>query len=144
MENFVLDPKLERDSITLGEFDLSVLLLMDNALVPWFILVPKVNAKELYELDEDQQLMLWTEINTLSEFLKEELRVDKINVAAIGNIVPQLHVHVIGRYKDDFAWPNTVWGRNEKEEYEPVKFENLSTLLVKFLDEKTKVYSHLQ
>jgi diadenosine tetraphosphate (Ap4A) HIT family hydrolase len=144
MDNFILDPKLERDTINLGEFDLSKLLLMDNALVPWFILVPKVDAKELYELDENQQLMLWTEINTISEFLKEELHVYKINVAAIGNIVPQLHVHVIGRYQDDFAWPNTVWGRKEREEYEPVKFENLSTLLVKFLEDKAKAHSSFQ
>ncbi|MCI0506231.1 MAG: HIT family protein [Gammaproteobacteria bacterium] len=137
MENFSLDPKLESDTIKLGEFDLSLLLLMDNALVPWFILVPKLNASELYELDADQQLMLWTEINTISEFLKEELHVDKINVAAIGNVVPQLHVHVIGRYTDDFAWPHTVWGRIEREEYEPVKFENLAGLLQKFLENKT-------
>lgn len=137
MNNFSLDPKLENDTIKLGEFDLSLLLLMDNALFPWFILVPKLNAKELYELDADQQLMLWTEINTISEFLKEELHVDKINVAAIGNLVPQLHVHVVGRYKDDFAWPNTVWGRIEREEYEPVKFENLAGALQKFLENKT-------
>ena len=141
MEDFSLDSKLEKDTITLGEFDLSLLLLMDNALVPWFILVPRLNAKELYELDADQQLMLWTEINIISEFLKEELHVDKINVATIGNIVAQLHVHVIGRYKDDFAWPNTVWGRKEREEYEPVKFENLSRLLQKFLEYKTKIDS---
>ena len=95
MENFTLDSKLESDTIMLGEFDLSLLLLMKNALVPWFILVPKLDVYELYELDADQQLMLWTEINTISEFLKEELQVDKINIAAIGNIVSQLHVHVV-------------------------------------------------
>ena len=137
MENFTLDPKLESNTITLGEFDLSLLLLMNNALVPWFILVPKLDAEELYELDADQQLMLWTEINTISEFLKEELQVDKINVAAIGNIVPQLHVHVIGRNKSDFAWPATVWGRDEREEYESEKLEDLYNTLQKYLEEKS-------
>jgi len=137
MENFTLDPKLESDTITLGEFDLSQLLLMNNSLVPWFILVPKMNARELYELDADQQLMLWTEINTISEFLKEELQVDKINVAAIGNIVPQLHVHVVGRNKDDFAWPGTVWGRDEREEYESEKLEDLYKILQEYLEDKS-------
>lgn len=138
MENFTLHPKLERDTIRLGELGLSLLLLMDNALVPWFILVPKTNATELYELDAEQQPKLWGEVDTLSRFLKEELHVDKINVAAIGNIVPQLHVHVIGRYKDDFAWPNPVWGRKDREEYETVKFDNLTQLLTKFLNGKLK------
>jgi len=138
MENFALHPKLDRDTIKLGNVDLSMLLLMDNALVPWFILVPRTNATELYELNGEQQSRLWMEVNILSRFLKEEMHVDKINVATIGNIVSQLHVHVIGRYKDDFAWPNTVWGRKEREEYEPVKFNNLNQLLDKFLIGKTK------
>lgn len=137
MENFTLDPTLESDTITLGEFDLSQLLLMNNSLVPWFILVPKLDARELYELDADQQLMLWTEINTISEFLKEELQVDKINVAAIGNIVPQLHVHVVGRNKDDFAWPAPVWGKDEREEYESDKLEDLYKILQKYLEDKS-------
>jgi len=138
MENFTLHPKLDRDTIKLGDIDLSMLLLMDNALVPWFILVPRANATELYELDSEQQSRLWSEVNTLSRFLKEEMHVDKINIATIGNIVPQLHVHVIGRYKDDYAWPNTVWGRKEREEYEQVKFNNLNQLLDKFLNRKIK------
>ena len=133
MENFSLDPKLEQDTITLGEFDLSQLLLMNNALVPWFILVPKMDAHELYELDADQQLMLWTEINTISEFLKKELQADKINVAAIGNMVPQLHVHVVGRYKEDFAWPATVWGRSEQEPYKQEALEELYNKLQDYL-----------
>ena len=133
MENFTLDSKLESDTIMLGEFDLSLLLLMKNALVPWFILVPKLDVYELYELDADQQLMLWTEINTISEFLKEELQVDKINIAAIGNIVSQLHVHVVGRRKDDFAWPGTVWGRDEREDYESEELEELYNTLQNYL-----------
>ncbi len=134
MENFTLHPKLKEDTITLGEFDLSELLLMNNALVPWFILVPKLEVQELYELDADQQLMLWTEINTISEFLKNDLHADKINVAAIGNVVPQLHVHVIGRYKEDFAWPSTVWGRPEHESYQQDALENLYNKLQKYLE----------
>lgn len=136
MEEFVLHPKLSSDTIKLAELDLSILLLMNNALVPWFILVPKTSATELYELSADQQLILWSEVNILSSFLKEELHVDKINIATIGNVVPQLHMHVIGRYKDDFAWPKTVWGRKELEEYDDVKFNNLNLLLNKFLQIK--------
>ncbi|WP_455221959.1 HIT domain-containing protein [Kaarinaea lacus] len=136
MEEFVLHHKLSSDTIKLADLDLSVLLLMNNALVPWFILVPKSNVTELYELSYEQQLILWSEVNLLSRFLKEELHVDKINIAAIGNIVPQFHMHVIGRYKDDFAWPKTVWGRKELEEYDDVKFGNLNLLLNKFLQEK--------
>jgi len=135
MEEFLLHHKLSRDTIKLVEMELSILLLMNNALVPWFILVPKTNVAEIYELDPQQQLTLWAEVNLISKFLKEELGVDKINVAAIGNIVPQLHMHVIGRYEDDFAWPKTVWGRKEQEEYDVVKFDNLNNLLNKFLQE---------
>jgi len=137
MEEFLLHHKLSSDTIKLVELDFSILLLMNNALVPWFILVPKTNVSELYELDPEQQGSLWAEANLLSRFLKEELHVDKINVAAIGNIVPQLHVHVIGRYKDDFAWPKTVWGRKEQEEYDAVKFSNLNNLLNKYLQKNS-------
>jgi len=96
---------------------LSLLLLLKNALVPWFILVPRRASTEIFELNRDDQEALLEEINLLSGFVKELPGVEKLNVAAIGNVVKQLHVHVIGRNQQDFCWPNVVWGRSEKAAY---------------------------
>ena len=88
MEQFKLDERLAKDCFILGELDNSLLLLMNNKLVPWFVLVPKVNGvSELYDLDDNTRLALLNDINTLSLYIKEEFSPDKMNVAAIGNIV---------------------------------------------------------
>ncbi len=117
MNSFTLDPRLANDCIILGEMRLSLLLLLNNALVPWFILVPRRTPLEIFELDREDQETLLEEINLLSGFVKGLSGVEKLNVAAIGNIVKQLHVHVIGRNSQDFCWPNVVWGRSEKTAY---------------------------
>ncbi len=117
MENFQLDQQLQQDCFVLGELQHSLLLLMNNALVPWFILVPKTDKTELYELPDNIQTGVLSEINSLSKFVKDEFCVDKLNVAAIGNVVKQLHIHVIGRRDDDYCWPGVVWGRPEKTPY---------------------------
>ena len=117
MKNFQLDPQLQKDCIVLGELERSLLLLMNNALLPWFILVPKTDKTELYELAEDVQAGVWTEVNAVSKFVKDEFCIDKLNVAAIGNVVQQLHIHVIGRQHEDYCWPGVVWGRPEKTPY---------------------------
>jgi len=117
MKNFQLDPQLQKDCIVLGELERSLLLLMNNALLPWFILVPKTDKTELYELAEDVQAGVWTEVNAVSKFVKDEFCIDKLNVAAIGNVVQQLHIHVIGRQHEDYCWPGVVWGRSEKTPY---------------------------
>jgi diadenosine tetraphosphate (Ap4A) HIT family hydrolase len=114
MNTFTLDPRLADDCLVLGEMKLSLLLLMKNALVPWFILVPRRTSTEIFELEREDQQALLEEINLLSDFVKGLPGVEKLNVAAIGNVVKQLHVHVIGRNTQDFCWPNTVWGRSEK------------------------------
>jgi diadenosine tetraphosphate (Ap4A) HIT family hydrolase len=126
---FVLDERLARDSLPLGESELSLLRLMDNALVPWLILVPKVDCRELFELANDDQTRLLAEINALSGFLKTELGADKLNVAAIGNLVPQLHIHLVARRRDDFCWPGVVWGRPERQPYTPAEVERLRALV---------------
>ena len=100
MKDFRLDPQLERDCFILGNVGSSLLLLLDNALVPWFILVPRVAVTEVYELEREVQLALLDQVNALSRLLKDELGVDKVNVAAIGNVVRQLHVHVVARRTD--------------------------------------------
>jgi diadenosine tetraphosphate (Ap4A) HIT family hydrolase len=119
MTDFRLDHRLAADCIVLGEMPLSLLLLMNNSLVPWFILVPRRKAIELYELKHEDQLMLLDEINLVSGHLMTAFHPDKLNVAAIGNMVRQLHIHVIGRNRSDFRWPDVVWGAGEKQPYSP-------------------------
>lgn len=113
----MLDSKLDSDCITIAEWGDCLLLLMNNALVPWFILVPKTQATELFQLNGEQQRLLQQHIDSLSQFILEHFDVTRINVAAIGNVVSQLHVHVIGRSPEDYCWPGVVWGRSESEPY---------------------------
>jgi len=117
MSGFALDSRLESDCHLLGQIDNSLLLLMDNSLVPWLILVPMVDVIEFHELDHDTQLQLLEQINLLSAYLKDEFALDKINVAAIGNIVRQMHIHVVGRSEQDYCWPNVVWGAEGRQAY---------------------------
>ena len=118
MKHFELDSHLAKDNFILGEFETSLVLLMNNKVAPWFVLVPKVaGVSELYELDKDMQASLMDEINRLSEFVKQQFVVDKLNVAAIGNIVKQLHIHVVARAEGDYCWPGVVWGTDFSEQY---------------------------
>lgn len=112
MARFEVHPRLLEDCHRLGRFILSHVLLHRNAGLPWFILVPQVaiEATELHDLDPAQRRLLEVEIDTLARFLKPGLGAQKINIAAIGNLVPQLHIHVIGRRTDDPCWPGVVWG----------------------------------
>jgi len=109
---FEVHPRLLEDCHRLGRFMLSHVLLHRNAGLPWFILVPEVaiEATELHELDPAQRRALEVEIDALARFLKPALGAQKINIAALGNLVPQLHIHVIGRRTDDPCWPGVVWG----------------------------------
>jgi diadenosine tetraphosphate (Ap4A) HIT family hydrolase len=133
MENFTLDPRLAADCIVLGDMRLSRLLALNNSLLPWFILVPRRSAIELFELEREDQLLLLEEINLLSRFVKDRYGSEKLNVAAIGNIVSQMHVHVIGRKTTDFCWPNVVWGTREKIPYSAKEIETLSAAVKKVL-----------
>lgn len=135
MNDFTLDPRLANDCIVLGEMRLSLVLLLNNALVPWFILVPRRTATEITELNREDQEALLEEINLLSGFVKGLPGVEKLNVAAIGNVVKQLHVHVIGRNPQDFCWPNVVWGRTEKAPYSNEKIGTIRKALVSGLPE---------
>ncbi|WP_198266436.1 HIT family protein [sulfur-oxidizing endosymbiont of Gigantopelta aegis] len=117
-KKFTLDSRLANDCFILSESDDFLLLLMNNALVPWFILVPKVDKTELYELESSVSENIALISNKLSQLLKTDFKVDKINIAAIGNIVSQLHIHIIGRYENDAFWPGVVWGAEPKESYE--------------------------
>jgi diadenosine tetraphosphate (Ap4A) HIT family hydrolase len=135
MNPFTLDPRLAEDCFVLGEMRLCLLLLMKNSLVPWFILVPRRTQTELFELDREDQEELQEEINLLSRFVKGLPGVAKLNVAAIGNIVQQLHIHVIGRNENDFYWPNVVWGSTEKKPYTDEEIKAIKDSLVAMLPE---------
>jgi len=116
--DFILDPTLARDCHDLGELHGHYLLLMDNALLPWFILVPKTEFTELCDLPADVSASLSSSVRQLSHHVRTKFPVEKLNVAAIGNVVRQLHVHVVGRHQQDFCWPGVVWGRTEKNPYQ--------------------------
>lgn len=129
MSDFVLDSQLAADCHVLGELDAGLLLLLNNALVPWFILVPMTEVSELYQLDEDLQRSVWQEITCLSEFVQASFAVEKLNVAAIGNKVRQLHIHIVGRHSDDYCWPGVVWGAEGRADYSPEQVRNIVSQL---------------
>ncbi len=109
---FVLHPQLAKDCVTLGAFPLSSLLMARDKNYPWFILVPqRADVTEAYQLAESDQLQLCYESNHLAQKLASHFKADKMNIAALGNQVPQLHIHHIVRYQSDPAWPSPVWGQ---------------------------------
>ena len=113
-----LHPQLAEDTHPVAHFALSELQLMDDANHPWLILVPRVeSAVELIDLSDGQQAELTREIARASRALQAVFKPHKLNVAALGNLVPQLHVHVIARYEDDIAWPRPVWGMAAAQPY---------------------------
>ncbi|SFO96614.1 HIT family protein [Pseudomonas borbori] len=115
---FVLDSRLQQDTLPVGDFPLCRLLLMNDANYPWFILVPRrEEVSELFQLDGLDQQALWQEATMLAETLKDAFGADKMNIATLGNVVSQLHVHVIARRRDDPAWPAPVWGRLPAQPY---------------------------
>ena len=110
---FNLDSRLANDTLHMGDFTLCRLLLMNDRQYPWFILVPRRDAvSELFQLDSEDQRLLWQEATRLAEVLKDTFSADKMNVATLGNMVSQLHMHVIVRRKSDPAWPAPVWGKH--------------------------------
>jgi diadenosine tetraphosphate (Ap4A) HIT family hydrolase len=115
---FSIDPRLVADTHAIGALPFSELLLMDDARFPWVILVPRIaGARELIDLDEGDQRLLLGEIDRVARGLDALLHPDKLNIAALGNVVAQLHVHVIARFAHDAAWPAPAWGRGERVAY---------------------------
>lgn len=113
-----LHPQLAADTVPICDLALSRLLAMNDANFPWLILVPRrVGVSEIIDLGAEQTVLM-DELALVSRALKDETRCDKLNVAVIGNIVPQLHVHVVARRKDDAAWPKPVWGAVPQRAYE--------------------------
>lgn len=116
---FTLHPRLAADSLPIGDLGLCRVLLMNDARFPWLILVPRrAEMREICDLAADDQATLWTEIDAASRVLKRLIDPHKLNVAAIGNMVPQLHIHIVARFEDDAAWPAPVWGHGAREPYD--------------------------
>jgi len=108
---FELDDRLKTDCVEIGQFSLCKVLLMKDANYPWVILVPMRNdISEIFELDELEQEQLIWESSHISKAMRRVFHADKMNIAALGNVVPQLHIHHVARMTDDPAWPNPVWG----------------------------------
>ncbi|PQZ88088.1 MULTISPECIES: HIT domain-containing protein [Pseudomonas] len=115
---FALDQRLQQDTLVIGDFPLCRLLLSNDSNYPWFILVPRINAiSEVFQLGVADQQTLWQETTALAERLNEGFNADKMNIGALGNVVSQLHVHVIVRKREDAAWPAPVWGKHPAQPY---------------------------
>lgn len=124
---FELHTQLAKDCTVIGNLTLSKLLLMNDANYPWFVLVPmRTGKREWYELDAAEQQQLLHEANTLAKYLQEKTGAKKINIGALGNMVPQLHVHVIARFENDAAWPAPVWGKAPAVAYDE---KNLAAMI---------------
>ena len=129
MSQHPLDPRLENDTHLLRQMGSCQLLLMDNSLVPWLILVPDTEETDFHELADNQQLEILGHINGLSRFLKLQMGAQKLNIATIGNIVNQMHIHIVGRHPEDYCWPGVVWGATGKTPYTEAEVEDIRRLM---------------
>lgn len=117
---FQLDPRLATPGISLGDFPLCRVFLFDDARFPWLMLVPRrIGAVEILDLEPADRQALFDETLRAAEALRAVSKPDKLNIGALGNVVPQLHVHVVGRFASDPAWPGPVWGQGERRPYPP-------------------------
>ncbi len=111
MTDFILHHQLAEDSFWLADLKLCELRLFNNANFPWLLLIPKRNnIREIFELSAAERTILFNEVNEIAEKLKHTTACDKINIGALGNMVSQLHVHIIARFNHDAAWPKPAWG----------------------------------
>ncbi|UFH50355.1 HIT domain-containing protein [Pseudomonas sp. KNUC1026] len=123
---FSLDPRLQNDTLHLGDLPLCRLLLSNDSQYPWFILVPRVaGVSEVFDLSAADQQALWNESSWLGEVVKAAFAARKVNIATLGNVVSQLHMHVIARFAEDPAWPGPVWGKLPARPYAPEEVEQL-------------------
>ena len=117
--SFILDNRLKTDTLFVGDLPLSRVLLMNNAYFPWVILVPRIEGiSELFQLTEEDLLNFHNESNYFLEAMSNAYNADKMNIASLGNIVSQLHTHIIVRFKHDEAWPSPVWSSQKTQKYQ--------------------------
>lgn len=132
---FQLDPTLNKDCFILGSFDLSLLLMMNDSNYPWCILVPqRAEISEIYQLSQDEQQQLMAESSQLSLAMDREFQADKMNIAALGNVVKQLHVHHVVRYQTDPCWPAPIWGKNPALAYTHEAQRKMARQIISALD----------
>jgi diadenosine tetraphosphate (Ap4A) HIT family hydrolase len=132
---FEIHSQLLADCHRLGKLPLCHVLLHKNGRIPWFILVPQTNVTDLLDLPEAHRSVAMAEAAAVSEFVKKTLGWAKVNFAAIGNVVPQLHLHVVGRKPGDACWPAPVWGNlTETREYSAAELNNIIELLARDCD----------
>lgn len=140
MSDFDLDPRLESDTEFLVDWPLCRVVLMNDANYPWCILIPRVvkssgdQVTELYDLDDAQRAQLDKESIALSKHLMQSFNGDKLNIAALGNVVAQLHIHHVVRFRDDLAWPAPVWGKLAAKPYEASTLDALQSRLTDSLE----------
>lgn len=131
MELFTLHPQLAADTVLVSDWALSRVLLMNDARFPWLILVPRrAGLSELFDLKHAERMVLAEELNRASMGLKTIFKAKKINVGALGNMVPQLHIHVVARTESDAAWPGPVWGSGKAIPYQPEACQALTGKLI--------------
>ena len=125
-----IDPQLQRDSVAIGDLPLCQVRLMNDANYPWLLLIPRrANVTELIDLGDADQALLMREVTQAVRALKTQTMCDKINVAAIGNVVAQLHVHVVARFRTDAAWPKPVWGHLPARAHDDAALQKLLATL---------------
>jgi len=138
---FKLNSRLKEDCYLLGESELSLLLLMNDSRYPWFIMVPKrPDIKEIFELSQEDQQHLAKESSCLARAISTAFEGDKINVASLGNVVSQLHIHHIVRFKNDPAWPGPVWGHSKAIPYSERKIKIISKKVEENLEDVFNFY----
>jgi len=134
-----LHPQLEKDCVRLGEFTLCSLLLLNDSNYPWFILLPnREGITEMHQLSEVDQQQLMTESMFFSQCLEQVFQADKLNIAALGNVVPQLHIHHIARFTTDACWPAPVWGKVSATPYNEAQLKIIKKQLFNWFNANTE------
>ena len=138
-----LHPQLKKDCFALGEFSLCTLLLLNDANYPWFILLPnREDAREIHLLTEPDQQQLMAESMYFSRCLQQVFQPDKLNIAALGNVVPQLHIHHIARFRTDACWPAPVWGTVDAIPYRQAQRESIKNQLSEWFNNNPEQAFH--
>ena len=138
---FTLHHRLQEDTVEIIRVKLSCVLLMNDSSFPWIVLVPeRGGVQEVYELSSEERFVLIEEIAAASEIIRQLYSPDKINIGALGNLVPQLHIHVIGRFRADRAWPGPVWGSGPARPYQAEKLEKVCAGIKKAFQQKERAY----
>jgi diadenosine tetraphosphate (Ap4A) HIT family hydrolase len=131
---FILHPQLKNDTFFIGSLPLCDLRLMNDSRYPWLILIPRVpEVTDMTDLSAEERAKLTEEINYAAAILKAYYDPDRLNIAMLGNVVPQLHCHLVARFETDFAWPKPVWGPGEAVPYTKEEREKVIALLHKLL-----------